>query len=511
MLAIALLAAASCAVPVAQDFWAPAGHPQLIDGHGLCNQILLKEGSKPFIAFQDGTTTKGGATVLRLVGPSWLPVGEPGKASRGRAWYNRMALDGQGGLYCVSRDYGLDGKAGVRRFDEGLGAWQDVGEAATPDEAHFTDIAISPLTDEPWIVFADRSTTPVDRIRVRRFTQGAWEYVGAAPLSVGEGRYCTIAFGPAGAPHVALSDVGLGQALSVFRWNGTSWAPVGPPGFTGQQSVCPQIAFDPAGELHVAWMLHHFDVFVEAFQGGQWNRLGGGAALPGQVPDLDSEIWRLWLPFDFDSQGRPTVAYQSRDEGARLMVRRLEVNGWQTLGGDFATAGRSDYPALAIGSDDQAWILYRDGVIGSPPSAGRLVQDPTTYCPSAKTQDGCQPDTVASGNASLGGGFLRLDVTRVTPGGIGVLVVGTSTDFQPLPSGLLCVGAPALRLHPQGTGSSPTPCGGTLSHTFTPAELSALLGGVPGSVFAQWWFRGPNASSQTSSWLASAMAFSVAP
>lgn len=509
MLAIALLAALP--FPAPQDYWAPAGHPQIIAGPAICNQILIGDGPQTYISFQDGSTPLGRATVRRFVGSTWLPVGEPGEASRGRAWYNRLALDGQGQLYCVSRDYGIAGQAGVRRFDGVLGAWQDVGDDASPDEAHFTDIAVSPLTGEPWIVFADRTTTPADRIRVRRFTQGSWEYVGAEPLSIGEGKHSSISFSPSGVAHVAQADVALGEALTVSSWNGTSWEAVGTPGFNGEQTTAPQIRFDPAGQLHVAWMRRHFEVFVEAFQGGQWAQLGGNAIDPGQVPDLASEVWRQWLPFDFDSQGRPVIAYQSRDEGARLVVRRLEPSGWQTLGGGFATAERSDYPALAMGPDDQAWVLYRDGAIGSPPSALRIAQGPTTYCPPATTQDGCSPLTRATGNASLSGGTLRLEAARVTAGGVGVLLLGTRPGFQPLSGGLLCIGEPAQRIHPQGTGSSSSPCGGSLSHTFGPADFSALLGGIPGPLYAQWWFRGPSAGSLSSSWLASAIAIDVAP
>lgn len=138
--------------------------------------------------------------------------------------------------------------------------------------------------------------------------------------------------------------------------------------------------------------------------------------------------------------------------------------------------------------------------------------EPTTYCWSKSTSDGCLPTIGAAGtpSSSAGAGF---DITgaQLQPGALGLLAYSTSgLSDAPFLGGFLCVAGPLTRLAPQSTGGAAA-CSGALSVDFNawvaggtdPALVAGTL------VTAQWWTR--DAGDAFASSLSNALGFVLEP
>ena len=119
-------------------------------------------------------------------------------------------------------------------------------------------------------------------------------------------------------------------------------------------------------------------------------------------------------------------------------------------------------------------------------------------CPPKKTSQGCDPWVASEGVPSPSmGPDLTIRALNVLPHGAGMFVWSTSQGSIPFGGGTLCLARPIQRLPVQPTGGGSPPCHGSIqatgsiSHTFTKADLAAL-GLAPGDDFlVQGLFRDP--------------------
>jgi len=502
----ALCALVVLATPNADAFqanWEIVGAAGVSAGPVMCCQIAADPSGVVHVAYQDDALGNNPASVQRFANGAWRYVGSQGSASLMQSWYNHLAFDARSAPYLVDRDYGVAGKANVRRFDRASGQWTNLGgPGASAGEAHYTDIAIA-ADDTVYVAYADRTTTPSDRATVLRFANGSWSVVGAPGLSDGNAEYVSIALGPGDVPYVAFGDRtrpdGTNTArISVMRFDAaqSQWTYVGSPGFSPTGGTNARIAFDRTGAPCVVYQQYHIALRVLRFDGDLWLPIGGSAT-GFDRPTVETESWRQWLSLAFDSQNAPYVAYQRFDDQNKAAVRRFDGTTWVPVGALGFSPPSADYMAMTIDPFDVPWVVFRNSTLGGRATVMRFAPMPHTFCTSSTDAIGCVP-RIAAASGDFGSASV-VSASGVVPNRLGRLLYSSHPGHLPFSGGTLCVAVPfrATGNQNSGGGSAGTACGGALSVDFAAFVQSGIDPSlVPGSVvFAQFWFRDPyNAS-----------------
>lgn len=134
------------------------------------------------------------------------------------------------------------------------------------------------------------------------------------------------------------------------------------------------------------------------------------------------------------------------------------------------------------------------------------VQVLPNYCTASTSSSGCQPQISVSG--SLSGDDLQFNATGIVSEKPGRLIFSTAPQSAIFLDGFQCVSAP-LRFSPvlwSGSVPSGGNCSGILQYTFSSAFAAAKGISLGDTIYAQYWFRDPGASSTTG--LTAAVAYS---
>lgn len=347
--------------------WRYVGGGPVSPGGVLCTQVRIAWDGTPHVAYQDLTSSAHRLGVRRFANGAWSALTTIGSGSTGDAWYNRIAFQRDGSFLIASRDYGLAGALGVRRCAYPGAPWQALsGAAASPGEAHYTDVLALP-NGRIFAAFQDRTTLPIDRTTVIEFDGSTWQNLTGAGLSGGYSAYQSLAPGPHGTVLVAFTDGALAGRASVFAYGGAQvgWQPVGPQAFTPDIPNNLVLRVGADGTPYVAYYVWNSRIVVRRFDGSGWPNLGlevDGA----DIPAVETEGWRQWLGMDIDSVGRPVVAYEAANLGRRAVVKRWDPSSgtWETLGEPGFTPSSADYLSLALAPDDTPYVAFRDGTNG---------------------------------------------------------------------------------------------------------------------------------------------------
>ena len=113
---------------------------------------------------------------------------------------------------------------------QGFSQWQSVGGDVSSGFSRYQSLAFHPFTNEPYMAFMDGSNSAVS---VKKFNGSSWVYVGP-PLFTGSfSPHIDLAFDPvSGEPYMAFSDNGNSNKTSVMKFDGTNWVNVGLAGFS---------------------------------------------------------------------------------------------------------------------------------------------------------------------------------------------------------------------------------------------------------------------------------------
>lgn len=505
---LAQLAASQGPAPPVGGTWVLLGEPPLTDAPVICTQLAFDRAGACHVAFQDDGADQDRASVLVHDGDGgWSFLGARGGASHGRAWYNHVAIDGADRVHVVSRDYLAPGSAGVRVFDPAAGAWADLGSGFSPFDAHHTHLALD-AGDRPWVVFVDGASTPQGRARVVRWTGAAWVHAGVEHASRGAANYTSVAH-VGGEAWVAFAETDHGARVSVMRLDAATgrWKRVGLPGFsTGLAATNVRLAVSPAGVAHVAYLTYPDTVWVERWTGADWQALGGPASGTDKAV-VETDNWRQWLSLDFDTAGRPTVAYQDGNAGSRLTVRRFDGVEWVALGSPAFTPERADYHALALDARGTPHVSFRNGGLLASLAVMRFVEGVETYCTAKVASHGFAPRIGFEGvPSSTPPDDFAVTAAGIPPGVPGMLLWSLAPDAKPHLGGTLCVRAPVQRTGVQSSGAA-----ATFGFAFSEAYRSAQ-GIVAGTrVYAQWWFRDGKHPDGTGAGLTDGLAFQYRP
>lgn len=292
----------------------------------------------PWVAYSD-IAADSRLSVAALEGGRWLY-----KGGQGFSWdvasQVQLAISAAGDAYVAFQDGGLDGRLTVMQF---VGAtWLYVGASGpgiTPQSVEYISLAVD-KNGAPLVAFQDYSM-PGLQGRLLMFSRtrptgrspppppappgfpgmpGRWLSVGAN-FSVGQASYISLATHPAtGQPCVAFTDEAHGSRVTVrTRPPKQPWRNVGPPGFAGRFSGTNSLAFDSAGNLHVALQCNINGTMkpcVRRFSGGSWLQEGQQGVSKGESALQDV---RAYLTLRFHAT-TGFLAYSDRGLGGKAAV-----------------------------------------------------------------------------------------------------------------------------------------------------------------------------------------------
>ena len=157
-------------------------------------------------------------------------------------------------------------------------------------------------------------------------------------------------------------------SLSLPSWLDLAGARSANPGNTG--ATLPSLAVDADGSAYVAWEEGDgstTNVYVERWQGGAWQRVGGAiSAVAGATAAHDPSL-------AVAADGSPVLAWDEFDgDVVNIYVDRWDGNAWRAIGEALSAVGGTtsvDAPSLALdaaGSPTVAWGEYDTGFSDHP-------------------------------------------------------------------------------------------------------------------------------------------------
>ena len=228
-------------------------------------------------------------------------------------------------------------------------------------------LVFNPSTNEPYVVSVDYANAYA--ITVKKFNGSSWVPVGSSGFGAASEGNASLAFNPVtNEPYVSYSDKVNGK-VSVFRFNGSSWVPVGNAGFSiGNQAFAPTLTFNPnTNEPYVAYLDVGYPpgsqlknrVVVMKFDGTSWVAVGGTGFDPGSSNPLS-------IAFD-SSTGEPYVAYINGTSHG-ITMRKFDGTLWVPV----SSPGVGTWADLAINpSTNEPVVAYLDDTCGSRISVKR--------------------------------------------------------------------------------------------------------------------------------------------
>ena len=229
-----------------------------VSDKGCYTSMALDSTGKPWVAYKDETDRRfGKATVKRFNGEAWVEVGNPA-FSVDHVGPTRLVLDANNKPYVAYTEYSSGWKVNVMTLDNET--WHPVGSTAAISDGESYDVSLAlDRQGMPWVAFRDRSDQ-FDRATVMRYYDAAWQAVGGPRFTAGATSFTSLALAADDTPYLAYvatvdPDQNTQYKATVVRFDGTSWQPVGPAGFSGASANDDGtvLALDANGRLYVAF------------------------------------------------------------------------------------------------------------------------------------------------------------------------------------------------------------------------------------------------------------------
>ncbi len=310
--------------------------------------LAIDPNNVPYISIQDGTSYK--PTVMKFENKTWKEAGNSGSSS-----YNSeivsIAYDSTNAKYVAFMDSDQKDKATVIKYD-GLNSWSRVGiPGFTPDRASWPSLAIN-KGDTPYIAFSDMAYPDagnVGKASVMRYLGGpaGWVDIGKPGFSPEGAEYTKIAFDNFDNPYVVFVDNSSGtiqKHITVMKYVGGNWIPVGVPGFSPDEAWYPSIAFDMGNIPYVAFREQTSGkASVMRFDGRTWRNVG-----PREFSKSSVDYPQL----KFDSKNNLYISFQDWAENGKTTVMKYDGRAaWTPVGSTGFTKDQSYGSSLFIYND----------------------------------------------------------------------------------------------------------------------------------------------------------------
>jgi hypothetical protein len=223
----------------------------------------------PCVAYVDATTNK--ATVMKCPGGTWIPVGPAGGFSGVGASNVALAFNKAGVPFVAFTDGSWGNQETAMTFD-GTN-WVLLGsQGFSGSSVAYVCLALD-AGGVPYVAYGGAVSAGLVA-NVMKYSGGKWSSVGQPGFSSGTISGVSLALGPTGVPYVAYMDDSITNPdlsidpITVMRFSGGGWAPVGKTGFTGGYAMSPSLVIDANGIPYVAYTdgLHGEFATVMSFQ-----------------------------------------------------------------------------------------------------------------------------------------------------------------------------------------------------------------------------------------------------
>ena len=275
--------------------------------------------------------------------------------------YNSLAIDNNGTPYVAfvdgnSTDGGSDFQKVISKEFDGTN-WVDAGSGIVSDgAAYFSSMAID-SSNVPYVSYVDLQSGTNSGIVVKKLIGSTWTLVGASYFGNGSDAKLVI---DGTTPYVAYADANIAYpnqyAVTVKKYNGTSWATVGNAGMSGSSgSSNISIAINPISKQ--PWVLFSTlwnpsnALNVMSFDGANWTAQGGVNFATGYVVNQS---------LAFDQSGVPYITYQDSSNSDKIAVKKLQGGVWLSVGAAGISSATANSPEIAFSQQNIPYVLYLD-------------------------------------------------------------------------------------------------------------------------------------------------------
>jgi hypothetical protein len=340
--------------------WIPVGNPGFSTDSVYLPSLALASNNVPYVAYTESSGANVGKVTVMKYDPSpppppslgWVNVGSPGFSTDYSMWAN-IAIDSNDIPYVAYQDNINYGSKGYVKTFDGTD-WITLGDSLPG--ASYISLAIG-STNTPYVAYQDYFSGC--QVTVKKYDGNSWVTVGKPGISGGLADYISLAIDSKGFPYVAYRDFTTNdQGVTVKKFVGSNWVTVGKAGFSADTAYDISLAIGPNNIPYVAYVdvANNLGVTVKRFDAGadEWETVGQAGFSAGEA---------MWTNIAVDSNNNPYVAYQDRANGYKASVMMFDsINDtWGYVGGaPGISAGWAAYTSLAFDSTDMPYVAYQD-------------------------------------------------------------------------------------------------------------------------------------------------------
>lgn len=351
--------------------WEALGPIGFTDSEASNFDLKLDRDQQLYLVFRDTRYSYQQATLMKFNGESWDIIGQRG-FSEGTVNMPKLAFDGSNTPYVAFTDFYNDlnypKRTSVMKYNGT--DWEYVGSRGfTSHNAVYISIVID-VNNIPYIAFGDASTP--GRRSVMKFNGTSWEYVGKPGFSESTAINGNMVIDSKRTLYVTYSELKDDEFKPcVMKFNGNQWEYVGPPRFSDWEAGSVSIALDDNDIPYVAYTDRAFQgkVTVMKFDGSNWIPVGNKGCTPAAVNFLSFTIKnnKPYLAFqDLHIACRDTFRFHEGEgdfgrgytHKASAMV--FENGEWNYLGEPCFSANEVMYPNITVADNGTAFIGYAD-------------------------------------------------------------------------------------------------------------------------------------------------------
>lgn len=242
--------------------------------------------------------------------------------------------------------------------------WKPIG----PDENDFPSMSLTTYNNiviapdgTPYIAYIDHSAG--GKMTVKKFNGSTWEPVGSIGFSdFASG--ASLAIAPDGTLYVSYeSTIAITTTrIIVQKFNGYAWETISPPlntspNFGGDYN---SLAVAPDGTLYLSYAGYNYFLngnmaYVYKFSGGVWTSL-----IPpnfGMISAGGTSFNKICIA----PNGTPYIAYADYQQGNKITVKKYSNSTWTTVVAEGITSAAVTELSMAIAPDGSIYIAYPDG------------------------------------------------------------------------------------------------------------------------------------------------------
>ena len=338
---------------------------QTIGAHGFSDGVAnyltmdISADNTLYVAYSDypnweKTTVKK----FDITTSAWVNVGPKAFSESGQ--YNYLRIDSSGVLHITHAGTGAV-RAKVVKFNTTSSTWESIGPATRPGVSQtggsYPKLAFGGPTNIPYVVYRDKSV--IGSLTVKKFNGTLWQPVGVQGITGTIVDKFSIATHSDGTPYVGFKDTGSSKRLSVKKFDGSTWVNVGPVGFSTNSVEDLDIAFDSNNVLYTAY-IDASKVSAKKFNSvnNTWVNVG--------APQFS--IYANRSTFAISPKDNSLyVCFRSITTGSsgKLGVYKFDGTAWVSVGPLVFSASSADSPDIVIDMDGVPYVSYIDNSTGT--------------------------------------------------------------------------------------------------------------------------------------------------